>query len=184
VLDRADRVAAAAHGQRGDHEQQHRPHEVELLLDRQRPVVLQRRDRSAFGEVVGLDEREADIGGEQGRPPRVGEDLPHPHDREQQRRDAARGDQDDRGGGQDAARAPRVEVDQGTAEAGGIRALAGAQQQAGDEEPGDDEEDVDAEVAARDDVDTEVGDHDEQDRHGAEALDVAPHRSSGWFRLR
>ena len=31
---------------------------------------------------------------------------------------------------------------------------------------------------------TEVGDHDEQDRHGAEALDVAPHRSSGWFRLR
>ena len=184
VLDRGHRVTTPAQRQPGDDQQQHRPDEVELLLHRQRPVVLQRGDRPSLGEVVGLDQREADVGGEQRRPPRVGEDLPHPHDRQDQGGDAAGGDQHDRGCGEDAAGATGVEVHQGAAQPGGVGALACPQQQSGDQEAGDDEEDVDPEVAPGDRVDAEVGDDHEQDRDGAEALDVAPHRSSDWFRLR
>ena len=53
-------------------DQEHRPHEVELLLDRQRPVVLQGRRRQTLGEVVGSDRREPDVREERGGPGGIG----------------------------------------------------------------------------------------------------------------
>ena len=52
-----DAAAAGRDRRSSTSEQQRRPHHVELLLDRQRPEVLQRRGRVVGGEVVGACRR-------------------------------------------------------------------------------------------------------------------------------
>ena len=80
----AARAVLAARGPGDPADQEQRPDEVELLLHRQRPVVLQRRGRLALGEVVGADGREADVGREGGDPDGVLDDLDGPDEREEE----------------------------------------------------------------------------------------------------
>ena len=131
----------AAPGQQHEHEQQRRPDQVELLLHRQRPVVLQRRGRLLLREVVGADGGEVDVGGEEHRPQRV---LDH---RRAGRPRSARSPRPRSvaivtrvAAGQDPPRAAGVEA--GDREPPGLLHLA--EQQLGDQEPGDHEEHVDA----------------------------------------
>jgi hypothetical protein len=49
-----------------------------------------------------------------------------------------------------------------------------ADQQLGDHEAGDDEEHVDADVAAGREAELRVRQHDDRDGHGPEALDIRP----------
>ena len=161
-------LAAGRPGEPAD--QQQRPDEVVLLLHRQRPVVLQRGRRLPLGEVVGADGGEADVGRERGDPDGVLDDL----DRADQREEGDGGDDrrhgHQRGRGEDPPGAPRVEAHQrDPARAGRL-----AHQQRGDQEPGDHEEDVDADEAARERAEARVS-HDHQ-QHGerAKTLDVGP----------
>jgi hypothetical protein len=109
------------------------------------------------------------IGGVEGGADDVAGDFDRPHGREQQQReDADRGKQDRRER-QQSLRPPRVEAAQGDA----AGALDLAEQQARDQEAGDDEEDVDPDVAAGEEGDARVTEENGADRDGAQALDIA-----------
>ena len=56
--------------------QQSWPHNVELLLDRQRPEMLQRRDPLVGRKIVCAFEAEVHVGGEERRPGTIGQHLP------------------------------------------------------------------------------------------------------------
>ena len=165
---RAEARLAQARG----HDQQGRPDQVELLLDAQRPVVQERRGADALGEVVHGGGREAHVGGAEGGRHRVAR-----HARQVQRRHdhpgEREGDQDDdRGRRQDAPGPSGVEG--GEVDAPG--ALALAQQQAGDQEAGEDEEDVHPDVAAGDPGHARMERQDQEDGQPAQPLKV---RSEG-----
>ena len=140
-------------------EQECRPQQVELLLDAERPEVQHRGDRRRV-PVVGLLHGESDVGDvDGGRRDVLG------HRREAHRRQDHGGRHEGDGehqerGGQDPPRASRVE--RGEREA--IRGSELAQEQARDQVAGDDEEDVDADVAARELGNPGVEQHDEDDR--------------------
>jgi hypothetical protein len=59
--------------------------------------------------------------------------------------------------------------------------LALAQEQTGDKEPGDDEEDIDADEAAGDTGDASMEQDDEQDRYAAQAFDVRAEAVRSWI---
>ena len=108
---RADRGAAAAPDP-GDGEQQGRPDEVELLLDRQRPEMQHRARFDVLGEVVDRLGGEVPVGGVERRADDVAGDFDRAHRREeQQREDADRGEQHGRER-QQAPGAARVEAAQ------------------------------------------------------------------------
>jgi len=125
----------------------HWPDQVELLLHRERPEVQQRRrvGRAELGaEVVAELDGEAPVDDEEAD----GDGVVAERLLRQGRQQPVRGDEgdhrDERGGGQKAASAPGPEGSQRD----GARAMELFQQQAGDEEPGQHEEHVDADEAA------------------------------------
>jgi len=97
------------------------------------------------------------------------------HRGQQQRGGDHRDDADGRRGGQQSAGARPVEV----AEPDGAGRGGLAPQQSGDQEPGDDEEDVDADEAAVQAGDPGVEQHHGEHRHGAQALDVGAEPALG-----
>ena len=159
--------AAPARRQRRD-EQQHRPHEVELLLGRERPEVAHRRRPVLGREVVDGRRREvpvlpverarADLG-DVLRPVGGGDE------RERGRERAAEHEQRRR---QDPPRAPHPEG----AEPHAAVTVDLAQQVRGDQVARDREEHVDADEAAGQRAGPEVVDDDEGDRDGAQSLDL------------
>ncbi len=163
-----DAVLGGAAARERDHEEdQHGPDEVELLLDRQRPVVAERRDGAVGREVVRAGAREVPVGDEEGRPDRVPQAGLGAHHVEDEERDRRRDHEHEQRGRHDAAAAALVEVE----ERDRLGALVLLEQQARDEEAADDEEDVDAHEAAGGPVE-EVVDDDGHHREGAQALDV------------
>ena len=168
----AARVGIASRGRREPRhdQQQDRPQEIELLLDRQRPVVEHRRgiDR---GEVVGGVHGEAHVRERQaGRQALVG-DPP-----EVQRR------QDELGRQRVSWRAPErrragcvVPDGRRTRRCRSVRcARRSFDEQASDQEAGQDEEDVDADEAGLGARDADMTEQDEQDRDAAQTLEVWP----------
>ena len=149
-------------------DQQGREHEVELLLHGQRPGVEQgvrgRVVREVVAcrvpdDVVGGQEHGADAGARRGLLGAVG--VLQEHGRRRHHGDEER---ERRGESQEPA-----EVEVREAHAPVLRPLAG--QHPRDDEPGDHEEDVDADEATGH-RQVRVEDDDEQDRDGAQALDV------------
>ena len=154
-----------------DEQQEGRPDEVELLLDRERPEVEERRRPGDRGEVVALGQREPDVGDGQRRGGTIGHDLRPVEETHEGPRRRERGDEHDRGRGQEAPDPAGVEP----AERDPAAALVLAHEEAGDQEAADDEEDVDADEAAGD-RQAGMEQDDEEDREPAEALDVRAER--------
>ncbi len=175
--DRADGEAAAA-PEPGDAQQQGRPNEVELLLDRQRPEVLERARFDPLGEVVDRLRGEVPVGDIEGGADDVAGDFLAADGREQQRRRQGNGGEHDQHQRQQTARPARVEADQ--------RDAAGAvhlpHQQPGDQEAGDDEEDVDPDVSPREEGDPGMAEEHSDDRDRAQALDVGAEAALGCLR--
>ncbi|GEM_PF-7122514 len=95
----------------GQHERQdERPHEVELLFDGQRPVVLDRRGGLPPREVIDATVGELDIGGKERGPDAVQHRLLGPHEVQQVIRGEVGHDQCERGRGQDSLGSPGVEL--------------------------------------------------------------------------
>ena len=83
-------------------------------------------------------------------------------------------DDDDKAGGwNDPAGAAAIEGE----DRGPLGGHPFPEEDAGDDKPRDDEEDVDADVSAREPRNGGVEQDDQEDRHGAEPLDVGPERS-------
>ena len=141
------------------HDEQQRPQDVELLLDRQRPEVLDGTGVLTLCQVVdGLsgeppvdDVQRAcgDVAGG-GEPAQWRQEHPGQGDRREQ---------DDHRGGQQALDPAGVEA--GDREPSGPLDLGN--EQAGDEEPGDHEEDVDTDEAAVEERQAGVIDQDRPD---------------------
>ena len=119
-------------------------------------------------EIVTGDQRGADVPDRHRRRHAVGDDRCPGQRIEHEDRDR-QGDGDNRDGRrQDPPRSPRIEAQ----EVDGPRSLALAQEQAGDQEPGDDEEDIDADEPAGHTGEARVEQHDEHNGQAAHALDV------------
>ncbi len=156
----------AAADERGG-EEQRRPDKVELLLDAEGPVVLQRRHRPVGVEVVRRLEGESVIADVEGARHSVLGDRFRLEGSEHGDRDHDGHDDHQDRRRQQAAGPPRVEVGEGEPSAGGEL----VPEQLGDQVPGDDEEDVDADVAPGHREAGVVGD-DGQDGDRPEPLDI------------
>ena len=128
-----------------EEQDQRRPDSVELLLNRQRPEVLEGRWRKLGSQVVGAGADEAEVAGEERRPARVLGDPVGPARAEVSIRGDHGRDQDERAGRQQSSGAASVEVQE--RDRPGLLDLA--DQQTGDQEAREDEEDIHADVAAR-----------------------------------
>ena len=143
-----------------------RPHDVELLLDRERPEVLERRRPAEGVEVRLLGEDQEPVG-------RVGERCDDvAAEAGQLVRDDHRGVDRHRGQhreqrGQEAAGPPHPEV----RPVDGFGALPLLDEQGRDEEAADDEEDLDAQEAAGDPRHVGVVEQHRQHRDGPEAVE-------------
>ena len=156
------------------------PDEVELLLDRERPVVQQRRRRLALGEVVEPACGEVEVRREPSGVEAVVDGLARSHEvHEEVRGDVGRHQRQHRGR-QDPPRAANVEPEQ--RDRPGLARLG--EQQARDQEAREDEEDVDADVPAGHRADARVGEDDEQHGDGAKPLNVLAVRKRGRRRRR
>ena len=152
-----------AHG----HHDDEREHQVELLLDGQRPQVLQQRRTAHHLEVRAVGEdlppvRHVRHGG--GDVPAQLRRLAGHRDR-----DATHRDQQQRQGRQQAACAPRVEA----AEREAAGAFHLVEHERGDEVAGQDEEDVDPQEPAAHPRGAEVVDHDPGDGDRADPVEPA-----------
>ena len=120
------------------------------------------------GEVEDALLGEVDVGGERRGPERVDDDLAGVEEAHPGQRGEHRDDRDQGGRRQDPAGAAGPERPD--------RDLPGEQhlaiEQPGDQVAGDDEEDVDADEAAGQERHARVGSDDQQDRDGAQPLDV------------
>ena len=164
-----------------------RPDEIELLLDRQRPRVLERRRRGELSEVrlVGVDqvpvvdvEQRGD--GVTPQPGQVDEAVGTgtPETAVQDEIQAERGHHDE----ERRQEAPGPSTPEaGQADATGVDPLL--QQQRGDEEAGQDEEQVDAQIATRRPTELQVVGHHADHGHAPEAVErrqvPARHRRRG-----
>ena len=152
----------------GDEQQQRRPDQVELLLHTQRPVMQQRRRRDLGTQVVRRLEGEAQVRHvERGGDP-VGTHVGNAEGREHDRRDRDRHEEAERRGRKQAPRPTRVEP----GERDGAGSLELTDEQARDQEPGQHEEDVDADVSAGDPGYAGVEQQHEEDGDAAQALEV------------
>lgn len=154
-----------------DHtDEQYGPDEIELLFQRERPIVLHRRWHVVLTEVVNSVECENPVLDTQ----RTGTDLlrgvhPDPAGREQQRRDESHC-QNQGGGGKESADTTGPERRQVDGAAG----FDFPEQMSGDEVPRDTEEDVDSDVAAREPIRPQVEHNYEHDRECAQSLNLRP----------
>ena len=150
-----------------------RPEQVELLLDRERPQVLQQRRALERLEVGLLREDLVPVVDVEERGDRV---AARPHGvRGQEDRRHERGDGDDQERGrQQAARAPEPELEQ--VDAAGGRALG--DQQRRDQEAAEHEEHVDAEEPARRDRHAAVVEQHRADRDRADTVEGGDVRQS------
>ena len=153
-----------------DDEDDDRPEQVELLLHAEGPEVEDRRRGLAGREVVGRLRRESHVGDEQRGRGRVRRGTGHEERRKEDDGDRDGHEEDDGGRRQDAARSSRVERWEGERP----RLTDLAEHEAGDEEPRDHEEDVDARKPAREPRDGCVEEDHEQDGDRPEPLDVRP----------
>ena len=167
--DRADRSAAPPPRPEPPHEHEERgPEQVEVLLHGDRPVVQQRRRRRAGLEVVGRLRREPEVGDVQGGRRCVADDVGHPDRRQHDGRRDDDDDDDDECGGKQPSGPARIEGRQG--DRPGRRELS--RDEAGDQEAGDDEEDIDTDIAAAERRQVRVIGQDHEDRDRAQALDI------------
>ena len=132
--------------------------------------MLDRRRRLSLLEVVAPERGEVHVGREEGGPDAVRDHVPGAHEVEQLLRRDRRHDEREHRGRKNAASPARVEADE--RDAPGLERLR--QEQACDQETGEDEEDVDADVTARQAGDSRVPERHEQNGDGAQALDVRP----------
>ena len=169
--------AGPARGIHEEAEQDHRPQEVELLLDGQRPVVLQRAGGALQVEVVHRAPRHAPVddvgrGGDE-----VTTHLSPPATRQEDHREQRRPGERGEGGRQQSAGAARVEP-------GEVDPPAGPpllQQEGGHEETADDEEDVHPGETTGQQCHPGVPEHDPEHRERAHALDVGAEAArDGW----
>jgi len=130
--------------------------------------VEERRRRLPMREVVAALLRKVDVGAEGGGPDAVREHLPCADEVEQVGRGEVGDEQRQRGRGKDPPRAADVEA----AERDAPAPLGLREQEPGDQVPGEDEEDVDADEAAAEERDARVAQDDEQNRDRSETLDV------------
>jgi len=152
---------------------QQREDDVELLLDRQRPVVLYRRRVVVRGEVVdGIVGEQPVLPVQRGRRELGEELLP-----QLTRHDGIGG-----GGGQDQHEQGRGQQPFGPSgpegrqvDPAGVGTLA--EQMRGDQEPGDGEEDVDADETAGEAVGPEMVERDRAHPDSTKRLDLGPHGS-------
>ena len=162
------RGGAPARGMAREQHQQDGKADIILLLHRQRPCVEQRLHVRAAGEIAGVGE-EPEIGREQRRRQRrarhafqiAGQIEPGGKRQRDQDHQGERRD--------DPAKASLIEADEGKAP---LVDVAG--QDAGDQKARYDEEDVDADIAARKAGNMGVEQKDRQDGESAQAVDVAP----------
>ncbi len=170
--DERDEEEAADHeGQRlrppavAEHHQR-REHEVELLLDAQRPVVQQRHLLRRRAEIVGAAV-EIDVAEGERRPDqRTGEADQLRREQEEDRDDG--GDRADHEEGRhDAPHPPLVEAEDREAAFRGLGI-----DRLGDQEAGDDEEHVDADEAAGQPVRAEMEQHHAEHGDGAQSVDM------------
>ena len=171
----AGRVGPPTTRDQRDRQHQQRPHDVELLLDPERPEVQHRARRRVRGEVVGRLRGEADVGHVEGRCDHVEAHAAVVEPRQREPREHGDHAEDQGRGGQQPAGPTRPEA--------GERHVAVAlhlgDQQAGDEEAGDHEEHVDADEAAAEQRQPHVVADDGDDRDRPQAFDVrseAPRR--------
>ena len=145
-----------------------RPHEIELLLDTERPQVQQRLAVALAVEIADLAHRR-EIGHEQRRRESVpAEQAELLREHRVPADDEDEGHDDDQRGKQ-APHATGIEA----REAEGAGGEFGADQ-AADQIARDDEEDVDADIARAQRLGERVIEHDRQDRDGPQAVDVGP----------
>ena len=144
-----------------------RPDHIELLLDRERPVVLQRAGGVLRPHVVGRSRRQNPVLGVQGRSSGVSgharqQALGQPHQAGRQ------GGQENNGRGRQKATDPTApELDDVAGPGGRV-----PQQVRGDQEPRKDEEDVDAHIAALQSMRPQVVNQDRHHGHGSQTLDI------------
>ena len=155
--------AGPEHRRDGDHQQ--RPEQVVLLLDTERPRVLQRRRRAALREVVGLLCDEGPVRHPEERGDGVVAQCGGGLRREECARRHHRQHHDDQRG-QQPSRAPDPEARQRDSPATGQF----VEQQRGDQESAEHEEDVDTEEPAGNTGDAAVLGQDEPNRDGADAV--------------
>jgi hypothetical protein len=158
-------VAAAPRSGR----QERRPNEIELLLDGERPKMEQRRRRLTLFEVIEPSRSETEVRRERRRVQAVPDGLPRANQVEQEVRSDLGREQRERRCRQDPPRTAGVKADE--RDRALLRRLG--EQDPGDQEAGDHEEDVHADVTAGERADAGVAQHHEQHRHRAQALDIA-----------
>ena len=157
---------AGAPGPGGEQEQD-RPEQIELLFDPERPVVEHRR-RGARSEVVGRFQGEADVRDRQAGGQGVVGDARQVERREEQLSREQRAREHDDSRRKDPSGSASVE--------GAKSDLPGAptlvHEQPGDQEAGQDEEDVDTDKTGFGAGQTRVAQQDKKDRDPAEPLEV------------
>ena len=161
-----EREGERAAGAKPEEGEERREEDVELLLDPERPGVEEGQAVGVGAEIVELLPEEEVGDRERGGGGRLGEGLQLVRGKPGQRQGDA-GEEDEGERGEDAAGAALVEPGEGEAPLGEV-----AGEDAGDEEARDDEEDVDAEVAAGEGGHAGMEEDDRQHRHGTEAVDV------------
>ncbi len=146
------------------------PKQVELLLDRQRPEVQQRRGLRVSGEIVGGDDGVAVVRDVQRSRTAIAGDFRESHRRQHHCRRNQGDDDHDQCSRQQSPGSPSVERRKVDA----TRGLLLPQEQPGDQEAGDDEEDIHADEAAAESRQTRMKSQHGQDRDRPQALDVRP----------
>ncbi|WXF92502.1 hypothetical protein WDV91_07830 [Curtobacterium flaccumfaciens pv. flaccumfaciens] len=157
-------------------EQDEWPDDVELLLDRERPEVLHRGGDGIGVEVADRLGGEEPVLGEQRRGEHVRARRRPGRCRQQEHREHQDRDQHDDRGGRQPSDPACVEPDEHRDR---LFALGSLQDVTGDQEAGDDEEDVDAHVPAGDPVRPEVVQDDQGDGDRSDPLDVGSESSLG-----
>ena len=153
-----------------DQQEERRVDDVELLLDAERPVVQERRRRCLGNEVIRMNSLEMDIGEKERGPLTVDCRLVAYQGPERVICDENGDDDDESRCRNNAPGSSPVEAAEGCV----ARPLAFAQQQPSNDEPRDDEEDLDADVASAEPWYACVVHESQEDGNGAHPLYVGP----------